>query len=328
LIDVILRSRPHPEQRFRSAIGILGLVKHYGHERVDAACARALLLNAYALLQFYAATLLLRSAIVRLDASGAVRASLDRLVARIMRNPLAPVILAIPIGIAFSLDQKWIDIMGVRTPDQSLVTNLQALMGFGTAFGFGWLLHRQLDLLRIIERRWLWNLLLALGLILISFGLAGAMLPRPGAPSLPLRTDTLRLVSAVLYAPAIWLSTFTVIGLALRFMSGFSPMRRYIADASYWLYLIHMPIVMALQLAVSQLDWPWPVKFSTILVVACPDAGELSTAGALHHHRCGAERPPRAAPIGGCRRDHWPRRAMTPGDLAAPAMPVLRSAVS
>jgi transposase len=46
LIDVILRSRPHPEQGFRSAIGILGLVKRYGSERVDAACARALLLNA------------------------------------------------------------------------------------------------------------------------------------------------------------------------------------------------------------------------------------------------------------------------------------------
>ena len=46
LIDVILRSRPHPEQGFRSAIGILGLVKRYGPERVDAACARALLLNA------------------------------------------------------------------------------------------------------------------------------------------------------------------------------------------------------------------------------------------------------------------------------------------
>ncbi|WP_201449824.1 transposase [Bradyrhizobium sp. Ai1a-2] len=46
LIDVILRSRPHPEQGFRSAIGILGLVKRYGQERVDAARARALLLNA------------------------------------------------------------------------------------------------------------------------------------------------------------------------------------------------------------------------------------------------------------------------------------------
>ena len=46
LIDVILRSRPHPEQGFRSAIGILGLVKRYGAERLDAACARALMLNA------------------------------------------------------------------------------------------------------------------------------------------------------------------------------------------------------------------------------------------------------------------------------------------
>jgi transposase len=46
LIDVILRSRPHPEQGFRSTIGILGLVKRYGPERLNAACARALLLNA------------------------------------------------------------------------------------------------------------------------------------------------------------------------------------------------------------------------------------------------------------------------------------------
>jgi transposase len=45
LIDVILRSRPHPEQGFRSCIGILGLVKRYGAARVDAACARALVLG-------------------------------------------------------------------------------------------------------------------------------------------------------------------------------------------------------------------------------------------------------------------------------------------
>jgi transposase len=42
LVDVILRSRPHPEQGFRSCVGILRLVKRYGAERVDAACARAL----------------------------------------------------------------------------------------------------------------------------------------------------------------------------------------------------------------------------------------------------------------------------------------------
>src|SRR3954451_13642276 len=45
LADVILRSRPHPEQGFRSCIGIIGLVKRHGAERVDAACARALVLG-------------------------------------------------------------------------------------------------------------------------------------------------------------------------------------------------------------------------------------------------------------------------------------------
>src|SRR5262249_35325266 len=73
---------------------------------------------------------------------------------------------------------------------------------------------------------------------------------------------------AAIYALAIWTTTFAAIGLALRFMSGFNPTRRYLADASYWLYLIHIPIVMALQVAVSPLDWPCPIKFATILVGA------------------------------------------------------------
>nr|WP_319615988.1 IS21 family transposase [Acidiphilium acidophilum] len=42
LVELILRSRPHPEQGFRSCIGILRLAKQYDAERLDAACARAL----------------------------------------------------------------------------------------------------------------------------------------------------------------------------------------------------------------------------------------------------------------------------------------------
>jgi peptidoglycan/LPS O-acetylase OafA/YrhL len=224
----------------------------------------------YVLLELYVAMLLLRGAIVWLDPSGTWRAALDRVFARIMRNPLAPLLLAIPIGIAFSLDQRWINVMGVRTPDQSLITNAQAWIGFGTAFGVGWLLHRQVDLLRLLERRWLPHLLIALGLILISFVLVGVMTSAPGAPKLPVSFATLRLVSAILYAPAIWISTFAAIGLALRFMSGFSPTWRYLADASYWLYLIHLPIVMALQVVLSQRDWPGLIKFAIILIVAIP----------------------------------------------------------
>jgi hypothetical protein len=217
----------------------------------------------YVLLEFYAATLLLRGVVVWLDRSDRLRTCVDRLIARVMRSSLAPVVLAIPISIAFSLDPTWVGWLGVRTPDQSIFTNLQALIGFGTAFGIGWLLHRQIGLLRVLEKRCLINLALAIGLIAMSFVLALS-----GALSIPISIDIVRLVSAVFYALAIWTTTFAVIGLALRFMSGFSSARRYLADASYWLYLIHMPIVMALQVAVSSLNWLWPIKFATILVVA------------------------------------------------------------
>src|SRR5215213_10727197 len=45
LVAVILRSRPHPEQGFRSCIGILRLAQRYDAERLDGACARALALG-------------------------------------------------------------------------------------------------------------------------------------------------------------------------------------------------------------------------------------------------------------------------------------------
>jgi transposase len=42
LIEIILRERAHPEQGFRSCIGILRHAKSFGAERLEAACDRAL----------------------------------------------------------------------------------------------------------------------------------------------------------------------------------------------------------------------------------------------------------------------------------------------
>lgn len=41
LVETILRERAHPEQGFRSCIGIIRLAKSYTRERVEAACSRA-----------------------------------------------------------------------------------------------------------------------------------------------------------------------------------------------------------------------------------------------------------------------------------------------
>lgn len=46
LVAAILAERPHPEQGYRSCLGILRLAKRYGNERLEAACTRAVAVRA------------------------------------------------------------------------------------------------------------------------------------------------------------------------------------------------------------------------------------------------------------------------------------------
>jgi len=46
LVERMMRERPHPEQGYRSAMGILALARRYERERLEAACERALIINA------------------------------------------------------------------------------------------------------------------------------------------------------------------------------------------------------------------------------------------------------------------------------------------
>lgn len=46
LIDAMIERKPHPQQAFRAAVGIIRLGKRYGNNRVEAACRRAYLTNA------------------------------------------------------------------------------------------------------------------------------------------------------------------------------------------------------------------------------------------------------------------------------------------
>jgi transposase len=46
VVETILGSRPHPQHGFRPCLGLLRMGKHYGDERLEAACRRALTLGA------------------------------------------------------------------------------------------------------------------------------------------------------------------------------------------------------------------------------------------------------------------------------------------
>ena len=61
------------------------------------------------------------------------------------------------------------------------------------------------------------------------------------------RSPRPRVNAAACYALASGTATLAVTGLALRLLSDFSATRRYVADASYRHYIIHLPLVALLQ---------------------------------------------------------------------------------
>ncbi|MBI1757953.1 MAG: acyltransferase family protein [Actinobacteria bacterium] len=220
----------------------------------------------YMLLIFYVAAVGLRAFVVLFDHSGAFRARLvDPLVRTIVTSGLTPIVLGAPLCLALFFKADWLMWFGVPPAENGLIPNTPALIGYGTAFGFGWLLQRQSDLLRVWERRYLLNLTVALTLTVVCVtlvGLSPVLVPAP--------EDWRRLVYVIAYTLAIWAWTTALVGLALRHLAARNPVIRYVADASYWIYIVHLPLVMVLQTAVAQLPIPWFGKYVMILGTALP----------------------------------------------------------
>lgn len=216
----------------------------------------------WVLLLLYGCAIVLQAATDRFDKKGRMRSGADRTV-RFLVTMHFPVLLATPLAIALYAINKWYMAFGIPTPDNSLYANVPAWVAFGSAFGLGWLVHRQSDLLDIWKQRWGWNLCLA-----IIATIAGLALLSLAPMSKPAEQDGIKLTYAMIYSIGVWAWTFAIIGTGLRFMSGFSARRRYVADASYWLYLIHLPMVMALQVSVAKWPLSWAVKFPLILLVS------------------------------------------------------------
>jgi peptidoglycan/LPS O-acetylase OafA/YrhL len=79
-------------------------------------------------------------------------------------------------------------------------------------------------------------------------------------------TIGLRPAGAVLQPGYAWAMSLGLIGLFHRLFPKPSPLVAWLADAAYWMYLAHVPLVLAAQLAIR--EWPLPgiVKFLLILV--------------------------------------------------------------
>lgn len=152
-------------------------------------------------------------------------------------------------------------------PDTSaaLVPMPGILLHYAIFFAAGALFHEIPDALDGFSRRWIIAAVAALAIFPIATSFAyGAPWTRAILPS-ALFHSVLAWTGQALYA---WLMCIACIGLFARFASEERPAVRYLADSAYWLYLVHLPLVVAGQAMLKPLDWPSALKFAVLTVAS------------------------------------------------------------
>jgi glucan biosynthesis protein C len=207
----------------------------------------------YVLLECALITVVVRAIVVRL--LGPVRsARVAERVGNLLSAPAGVAVAAVPY--LACLVMQGTTFGGIREP-YTILPSATALIAYLGAFLVGWFLHARSGSLQRIARGWQVQLAAAVILAIVV-----QLLPSDTTPLL---------LHASLMALAGWTWVFALIGLSVRFLHRESRSMRYLADASYWCYLMHLPILIAVGLAVSELDWPIVIKIG----VTCAVTGSL-----------------------------------------------------
>lgn len=164
------------------------------------------------------------------------------------------------------------DSWGVDTPKESLWPHIPTTLLFGFCFGAGWLWHRRSETIDVLPRAWVLNLALAVACCVLLLWASQV------AERLGLKGWTARLLYTVFYAHMMWGLVLGFMGLFTRYCHQPSPWTRYISDSSYWIYILHLPVVVALQVAIAKAAYPWPLKYVAI------SAATLSVCFLTYHY--------------------------------------------
>lgn len=229
----------------------------------------------YLLLILYATALALHALTEKAGHYGNWREACRRLFADALRRYYIIALLVVPTALVLTLTKWWVPWLGIPTPDRGFIPNTPALLAYAISFAFGWLLHEQRDLLGSLKDRWLSHLAIAIALTAGTLSLAGVKPHFEAHPELTIS----RIVFCLAYLTGAWCWTFAIIGVGLRFFASESPAFRYMAEASYWMYLVHIPVVWGLQ--AWMMRWPlhWSIKFPLIVAIA-------TTVLLLSYHFC------------------------------------------
>ncbi|MEO6003247.1 MAG: acyltransferase family protein [Opitutus sp.] len=187
-----------------------------------------------------------------------VMAASDRVVGWAANSGWTLPALALPTAAALWYMRYW----GMDTPDQSLVPSLPVLTIYGGFFLLGWALGRREGAIERIAR------LSPARCIAAAAGIAGVLWLAPVQSQPSHEHYTAAHVGFVAsYAVMMWSLVLLTMGVFRILCDRPRAWVRYVADASYWIYLVHLPTVVWLQVACAELPLSWAVKLIGISAV-------------------------------------------------------------
>jgi len=139
----------------------------------------------------------------------------------------------------------------------ALLPSIRILVAYAVFFAFGWLLFVRRDLVPSFGRH-PWRFL-ATGFVASVVYLVSVVQPPFGSPTAN------HVVAAMLGGVATWLLVYGVIGVFVRHAGTPSPVQRYLADGSYWIYLVHLPVVALIAGLLAPADFHALVKFAVVV---------------------------------------------------------------
>lgn len=210
----------------------------------------------YMLLFVYFVALSIRSILIAIDTNHKIRTKIMAFVTLCFNSRLIILLLALPLATILFSTSWWVQWQGIPLPIVGLIPNFPAVVAFSSAFIAGWCMHKEKGYLDKLASDWP---LYFIGTVVgasISLFVAGI---KPSFYAIPLDT-TSRAIYAFAYTFAEWCGAFAAIGIAVRFIKAPNAKWRYLADASYWMYIIHLPILWWLQAWMIQWPLNWSIK--------------------------------------------------------------------
>lgn len=188
-------------------------------------------------------------------------AALNRGFGRLMRSWWAVPVLAVISAAILITKTGWV---AGGSASSSLVPAPTLFAYYGFFFLFGWLLSGQSDLVEGLKRG-AWLRLAAGALIAVPAFLLfydnGDFTGNVGTPGVLAEIDELRLYGLFTVGIVCWLTLFGIWGVLARHVRRESRVLRYLADASFWIYLVHIPFLVALQSSLSTTDLALPIRW-------------------------------------------------------------------